>query len=379
MECEKIRDMIQLYVEGLCGEASAKWIENHVENCEDCKAYLQRQLVKVDKDSAPLHPDQEQENSSASTPTLEEIKKELKPFKKLKRKLWFRCILDVAAILLCCIVLISVVIAAMTGWKAIENYELQKQAKYITQELLEGNTDAFFHSLDTELIYLDQKEGLAQWEADCKNNLKAFYDTILKDQTFSTKTTVESYYVNNWSYSSKSVSVSLKGDKNNLLLEYAPGDSGKLKFVGCSSENGTENYYDYFGILLDAEAYCYYANKVYSSFTFLNDEENQREMPPFFQENGSVSTETAEVWERLQKLLQSGMTIEKISSSGFSYSSSLKSFYTTLTIRVKSPEGQDAILEQEIKIPSFTKAEGEPTVIGDGISEEFRSLLEELF
>ena len=168
----------------------------------------------------------------------------------------------------------------------------------------------------------------------------------------------------------KLVKVSIANDKN---WQKKCSDTYKrnwisTKSVGCSSENGTENYYDYFGILLDAEAYCYYANKVYSSFTFLNDEENQREMPPFFQENGSVSTETAEVWERLQKLLQSGMTIEKISSSGFSYSSSLKSFYTTLTIRVKSPEGQDAILEQEIKIPSFTKAEGEPTVIGDGIS-----------
>ena len=63
MECEKIRDMIQLYVEGLCGEASAKWIESHIENCEECKAYLQRQLGNKDN--------HEQENSSASTPTSE--------------------------------------------------------------------------------------------------------------------------------------------------------------------------------------------------------------------------------------------------------------------------------------------------------------------
>ena len=42
MECKKIEDMMQLYVEDLCSEESKLWIESHVKECSECKKKLER-------------------------------------------------------------------------------------------------------------------------------------------------------------------------------------------------------------------------------------------------------------------------------------------------------------------------------------------------
>ena len=40
MKCEIIRDLLPLYCDGLCSEASKQEIEAHVAQCEECRACL---------------------------------------------------------------------------------------------------------------------------------------------------------------------------------------------------------------------------------------------------------------------------------------------------------------------------------------------------
>ena len=39
MKCEIIRDLLPLYCDGLCSEASKQEIEAHVAQCQDCLLY----------------------------------------------------------------------------------------------------------------------------------------------------------------------------------------------------------------------------------------------------------------------------------------------------------------------------------------------------
>ena len=40
MKCEIIRDLLPMYCDGLCSEASKQEIEAHVAQCEGCRAFL---------------------------------------------------------------------------------------------------------------------------------------------------------------------------------------------------------------------------------------------------------------------------------------------------------------------------------------------------
>ena len=41
MNCNIIKDLLPLYVDGCCCEESAKVIEEHIKNCEECGKYLE--------------------------------------------------------------------------------------------------------------------------------------------------------------------------------------------------------------------------------------------------------------------------------------------------------------------------------------------------
>ena len=60
MECKKIEDMMQLYVEDLCSEESKLWIEAHVKECPECKKKLeclqQEKKLEYEQDAKQEHP-----------------------------------------------------------------------------------------------------------------------------------------------------------------------------------------------------------------------------------------------------------------------------------------------------------------------------------
>ena len=47
-KCEVVKDILPLYVDGVCSQESAQLVEEHVENCEECRK-IQEQLSSTIK------------------------------------------------------------------------------------------------------------------------------------------------------------------------------------------------------------------------------------------------------------------------------------------------------------------------------------------
>ena len=45
-QCEIVQDLLPLYVDGACSEASAEMIKEHLETCADCRAIYEQMLEK---------------------------------------------------------------------------------------------------------------------------------------------------------------------------------------------------------------------------------------------------------------------------------------------------------------------------------------------
>ena len=68
MKCDIIRDLLPLYCDGLCSEASKQEIEAHVAQCQECRACLAEM-----KEEAPV-PSLSQESETEAR-VLQEVKK----------------------------------------------------------------------------------------------------------------------------------------------------------------------------------------------------------------------------------------------------------------------------------------------------------------
>ncbi|HSP46540.1 MAG TPA: zf-HC2 domain-containing protein, partial [Clostridiaceae bacterium] len=83
MKCEVIRDLIPLYEEELCSQASRELVEAHVVGCGECRALLLDQggpiLAKVSKR------DGESRQGAGRKEDVEMNRKALQPFRKVKR------------------------------------------------------------------------------------------------------------------------------------------------------------------------------------------------------------------------------------------------------------------------------------------------------
>ena len=59
MKCEIILDLLPMYCDGLCSEASKQDIESHVAQCEGCRAFLAE--MKEEAPVPSLSPESETE------------------------------------------------------------------------------------------------------------------------------------------------------------------------------------------------------------------------------------------------------------------------------------------------------------------------------
>lgn len=87
MHCDIIRDLLPSYIDGLTSEASTKLVEEHLAQCPQCRSYY-----RAMKEDSPLR-------SAAAA----ENRKELQPFKKLRRKVKRRIVAAVMIAVLCCV------------------------------------------------------------------------------------------------------------------------------------------------------------------------------------------------------------------------------------------------------------------------------------
>lgn len=93
LPCEVIRDLLPLYVDGVCSEESKAAVEAHLESCESCKAEYQRLL-----DAEKMIPEQEMNLTQAE-------EKQIKALRRVKRNLNKRRVL---AVVLTAVVLLGI-------------------------------------------------------------------------------------------------------------------------------------------------------------------------------------------------------------------------------------------------------------------------------
>lgn len=47
MSCDIIRDLLPLYYDNVCSKDSCKLIEEHIDNCQECKAELEKYTIEI--------------------------------------------------------------------------------------------------------------------------------------------------------------------------------------------------------------------------------------------------------------------------------------------------------------------------------------------
>lgn len=82
MKCEVIRDLLPSYLEGLTSSVSNELIENHLNDCGDCRRYASEMGAAVDA------PDPQ---------AADRRDHDIKPFLKLRKKIWRNILLTVLA------------------------------------------------------------------------------------------------------------------------------------------------------------------------------------------------------------------------------------------------------------------------------------------
>ena len=85
--CEIIRDLLPSYMDGLTSEESNQAVEEHLKECETCRAYFQAMKEAV-------------ASERYVEKSREEIKKEIHPLKKIERETRKRIVIAVFAVLL---------------------------------------------------------------------------------------------------------------------------------------------------------------------------------------------------------------------------------------------------------------------------------------
>lgn len=56
MECNVVKDLIPLYIDGCCSEESARLVREHIANCDACKKLLEEMKVPSDLAAVPKAP-----------------------------------------------------------------------------------------------------------------------------------------------------------------------------------------------------------------------------------------------------------------------------------------------------------------------------------
>ena len=378
MECKKIEDMMQLYVEDLCSEESKLWIESHVKECSECKKKLER-LQQEKK----LECKQDEKQKGKATIDEDALEKELKPFKKLRRKLWFRCVLDVVVILAVVTLLVCMVALGVTGWHKIENYALEKHGKEVVSYLVDGDIDKFVTSLDLDKVSLDLVDGQDEFLEDCKKDITEFYESELEGEKVEINVEVEREYPNYGTYPTNTLYAMIKNSKKEFCMSFTEGDGG-LNFSLIYDTGKEDEEIPQFAKMNMVSIASFYRNRVLPKMADLDEEYADQEEAPFLFSLGLVdnyedSESEKESWNKLRALMKEGICIEKSGCSGLYYDGESKEMYTTLMWELKDADGGHAYLEQEVRVPNLKIRDTETQVISDGCSEETVDKLKQIF
>lgn len=142
MKCNIARDLLPLYAEGLCGEETTRELEKHFAECKECAA------LKND--------------SALSEKSGGDYEKEIKPFKKLHRRLRANIFVIIALGLVAAAVLIFLgglaygELNPVSGWKSFSEIAHVMEVRRVAGSLEKGDIDGFAEHLHSSDIWHTQ-------------------------------------------------------------------------------------------------------------------------------------------------------------------------------------------------------------------------------
>ncbi|MCR4801991.1 MAG: zf-HC2 domain-containing protein [Lachnospiraceae bacterium] len=402
MECGKIRDMMHLYVDELCSEESRKWVEGHIASCPECKAKLE----ELKKERERENEFQNKVNKDKGQIDEKSVKKELKPFRKLRRKLWMCCVFDVVVILIALIIIPMVCNWGFMGWKKIEYHHVKNQAKKTTQFLLDGDSEHFLKEIEPsekEMCYIKET---TQWEKVCIKRLDDFYEKELKnkhpliskvyiDELTDLHDTILNKLIDPSSEEQhyETLIVAVKTDEKKFEFRYNP-NRFDLNNYGIEEVHDGEQDTDQTCLSLQPFNDLYYFTKnTLNYFPFMwvklmAEELNQKYAEnkgkvPFILKGLDHSGKNLEyqtmLWEELKSVFDLSMSLEETSCTDVKFNEDAESFESVLIWKFKNKDGKLIYLRKRVAIPSFKPLEQETEIVGEDISDEEMNALKNLF
>lgn len=141
MKCEIAKDLLPMYAENLCSPETSKELEEHLAGCTKCAEKLQNYLSEMENERAEVEENNKRENES-----------DLKPMKKIRRKLTVRKVV----VIVLGIILVSVLgVVGYLSYGEITNkcmsFTIVKsvtELNKVTEELVNGNTQALIDIIE---------------------------------------------------------------------------------------------------------------------------------------------------------------------------------------------------------------------------------------
>lgn len=169
------RDLMTLYVEGMCSEVSKSELETHLQECEECAKYLEKLQQELGKDGlgcemsgkgpAQSLADTGEKAGASRHDYTEENKAALKPMKKVKKSLFRRKIVAIVLGLMLLVVLTGV---GILSYGQMTNRGMSFSAiadairlKGVCEKLVEGDTQALLDVIAFRLadVYEVREQG----------------------------------------------------------------------------------------------------------------------------------------------------------------------------------------------------------------------------
>lgn len=197
MNCNIIKDLLPSYIDGICSEDTVKAIEEHIQNCEDCKQALKS--MQQQTDYVQTIPD--------------EVKKAITPFKKINKK---RRIQVVAAIVMSFMITII-------GALVIQEVEPVRQ---------------IFFPLEFGSAIVDSQENMGEWEKVVffdKDSLFNDKDFLIYDSVFWKKE------ITNHANNEGDIFLRVKDENGNIIIDELLVSVGTS--VQLDSLKNKEKYY----------------------------------------------------------------------------------------------------------------------------------------
>lgn len=336
MKCNIARDLIPLYNENLCEEETVRELERHLAECEDCKAL------------------------AAGFETASETEqRDIKPFKKLGKKLIISRALIVILALIITAILVTVgsltygELNKSSGYLSFSRIFMDMEVRKIGSLLEKGDIDAF-----AEYLYVGE-----DYSDILLNRLKIAYNEELAGQKCRVTGVTDSTIIS--------------GDEvwleNRLTLEFEKAGEMTL----CLVKSESSKYHMYVTSARDEP----FELKTVQTLDFIYNykllseradeiDKNPRYIVPYF---NNCRTDLADIAAKLEKFTADGSELVTVFVSVPLYDEDRDEFYSKCMIRLRDSGGNEAVVELRAIMGALPFLNVDPStieLINQGVSEE---------